>query len=155
MNIRTLKASLLQHPDRHIRFILPGGDPIPAEFHVTEVGHVAKNFIDCGGTMRSVESCLLQTWVSEDDKEHRLTAGKLAKILDLSRKVVPNEELAVEVEYEGCAVSQYTLDSVSVEGDELHFALGHKHTDCLARESCGVSPAGSGCGCGETSGKCC
>jgi hypothetical protein len=155
MNLRSFKSSLLHNPAQHIRFILPDGDPIPAEFHVTEVGHVVKNFIDCGGTIRSQESCLLQTWVAEDDKNHRLIAGKLARILDLSRRVVPSEDLEVEVEYETCAVSQYKIDSVTVAGDTLDFVLGHKKTDCLARESCGVTPAGTGCGCNETAGKCC
>lgn len=155
MNIRTLKASLLQHPDQQVRFVLPDGDAIPAEFHVTEVGHVVKNFIDCGGTTRSVEACLLQTWVSEDDKDHRLTAGKLAKILDLSRKVVPSEDLNVEVEYDCCVVGQYNLDTSSTDGKVLSFQLGNKKTDCLAREACGVESAGCGCGSGDGSGKCC
>ena len=99
MNIRTLRTSLIQYSEKNVHFVLPDGDPIPQEFHVTEVGHVVKKFIDCGGTVRSTEACLLQTWVSDDDKNHRLTAGKLAKILDLSRQVVPSDELNVEVEY--------------------------------------------------------
>lgn len=155
MNIQTLKATLLQHPDNHVRFILPDGDPIPPEFHVTEVGHVVKNFIDCGGTVRSQESCLLQTWVGEGDQDHRLTAGKLARILELSRKVVPSEALEVEVEYDCCVVAQYTVDSASVAGGELRFTLGNKKTDCLARESCGVDAGGAGCGCNATAEKCC
>ncbi len=155
MNIRSFKSSLLQNPDSQIRFILPDGDPIPAEFHVTEVGHVVKNFIDCGGTARSQETCLLQTWVAEDDKNHRLTAGKLAKILDLSRRVLPSEDLEVEVEYDCCVVGQYKVDSATVADSTLDFVLAHKKTDCLARESCGVSPAGTGCGCDDTAGKCC
>ena len=46
MNLRTLKATLLQHSGRNVRFVLPDGDPIPVEFHVTEVGHVVRNFIE-------------------------------------------------------------------------------------------------------------
>jgi hypothetical protein len=155
MNIRTLKASLLRHPDKHVRFVLPDGDAIPDEFHVTEVGHVVKRFIDCGGTVRSTETCLLQTWVAEDDKGHHLTASKLAKILDLSRKVVPSEDLAVEVEYDCCVVGQYTLDSSKTAGGVLSFELGNKKTDCLAHEACGVDSKGCGCGSGAGGGKCC
>ncbi len=155
MNISTLKTRLLQHPDKPVRFVLPDGDAIPAAFHVTEVGHVVKNFIDCGGTKRSQESCLLQTWVAEDDQAHRLTAGKLAKILALSAAVVPSDELDVEVEYDSGVVAQYTVETAAVQAEELRFSLGNKQTDCLARESCGVSPEAAGCGCGEVSGKCC
>ena len=155
MNIRTLKATLRQHPGMAVRLVLPDGDSIPAEFHVTEVGHVVKNFIDCGGTTRTAEACLLQTWVAEDDKDHRLTAGRLAKILELSRQVVPSEELNVEVEYDCGGVGQYTLDSAEATGGVLAFQLGNKKTDCLAREACGVEAGGCGCGPGDGSGKCC
>jgi hypothetical protein len=147
MNLRTLKASLRQHPGKPIRIVLPDGDPIPAHFHVTEVGHVTRRFIDCGGTVRLLESCLLQTWVPEGGTDHRLTAGKLAKILEISRQIVPSEELETELEYDCCVVGQYTIENVEVHGDALVFMLGNKKTDCLARESCGVEPAASASGC--------
>ena len=35
-----------------ISFKLPNGDLVPNHFHVTEVGRVTKNFIDCGGKIR-------------------------------------------------------------------------------------------------------
>src|SRR5438034_160897 len=111
MNLSELKTALRAHPDRLLRLILPDGDAIPAQFHVTEVGHVTKQFIDCGGTVRSLESCLLQTWVPEGETDHQMTAGKLAKILDLSRKVIPSDDLSVEVEYDCSVVGQYTVDS--------------------------------------------
>lgn len=156
MNLSALKTNLRQHADLKVRLVLPDGDPIPAEFHVTEVGHVVKHFIDCGGTVRRVETCLLQTWVSDHDADHRLSAAKLAKILDLAAKVLPSDDLDVEVEYEPCCVAQYKVDHAEVVGDELRFQLAHKHTDCLAREACGLASAGEGCGCGTGSeGGCC
>src|SRR3954468_21528305 len=130
MNLRSLKASLAPHPDKVIRFILPDGDQVPAHFHVTEVGHVNRRFIDCGGTIRSLESCLLQTWVPDGDSEHRLTGGKLAKILGLSGQVIPSDDLEVEVEYDCCVVAQYSVDSLGVESDMLTITLRNKKTDC-------------------------
>lgn len=155
MNLESLKTNLRQHPARNVRFVLPDGDPIPADFHITEVGHVVKSFIDCGGTVRRLETCLLQAWVAGNDPDHRLSAEKFAKILELSTKVMPSDDLEVEVEYEPCAVAQYKVEGAEAVGDELRFQLAHKHTDCLAREACGLAPAGSGCECGETEGKCC
>ena len=35
-----------------VSFILPNGQFVPSHFHVTEVGVISKNFIDCGGTLR-------------------------------------------------------------------------------------------------------
>jgi Family of unknown function (DUF6428) len=155
MNLESLKANLRQHPAKNVRFVLPDGDPIPAHFHVTEVGHVVKSFIDCGGTARRLETCLLQAWVAENDPAHRLSTEKLGKILDLSARIVPSDDLEVEVEYEPCAVAQYKVAVAEAAGDELQFQLAHKHTDCLAREACGLSPAGSDGGCEAAEGKCC
>jgi hypothetical protein len=155
MKLSALKANLGQHSARNVLFVLPDGDPIPADFHVTEVGHVVKNFIDCGGTVRRQETCLLQAWIADDDKEHRLSAGKLSAILNLSAKVIPSDDLEVEVEYEPGAVAQYKIDGAEVQGDELRFQLTHKPTDCLAREACGLTPAGSGRGCDDGAGACC
>lgn len=129
----------------------PDGEAIPAEFHVTEVGHVSKKFIDCGGTLHLAEAIVLQTWISEVDKDHRLTAAKLSGILNLAKSVIPSDDFDIEVEYEGCVVSQYTLGEVTMSEDEIRFQMIHKHTHCLAKEACGIgesaccSTAGGGC----------
>lgn len=150
LKLHELKALLQQHPDKLLRFVLPDGDVIPAHFHVTEVGYVAKKFVDCGGTFRDVESCVLQIWVAED-QEHRLHAGKLGMVLNLAGPILPHEELNVEVEYEDCVISQYPLGQAQVEGQHLIFALTNKHTDCLAKQLCGLD-AGV---CGGNDGGCC
>ncbi|MEI7863404.1 MAG: DUF6428 family protein, partial [Planctomycetota bacterium] len=38
--------------------MLPDKSFVPAHFHITEVGRVQKDFIDCGGTVRSATTCL-------------------------------------------------------------------------------------------------
>lgn len=147
MNVTEFKKRLLAHEDRPLTFALPDGGFIPAHFHITEVGHVKKNFIDCGGTVRSVENCLLQTWVA-DDTDHRLTAGKLASIFSRAKDVLPHEELGVEIEYEDYVVSQFPVTGVHAQDGQLIFTLGLKHTDCLAKELClpsGCCSADTGC----------
>ena len=143
MKLRDLKATLALHPDALPRFILPDGDQIPAHFHITEVGHVAKRFIDCGGKLHdTTDTCLLQTYVA-DDVEHRLTAAKFAKILQLGDKVLPHDDLEVEVEYEDCAITQSPISSAELNGEHIDLQLGEKHTDCLAKAKCGID--GEGC----------
>lgn len=155
MDITNFRKALLQGSEKPVVFVLPGGEPIPAEFHVTEVGHVVKNFIDCGGTVRRSEICLLQMWVSEESSSHRLSAGKLRHILDLSQQVLPSSELDVEVEYGSDPVGQFRIVSVEEEGVRTVFRLGNKKTDCLARETCGVESGGCGCSPAGNSGQCC
>jgi len=92
MNVSELKTLLSRDPGASLRLTLPGGRMVPVDFHVTEVGHSAKKFVDCGGTVRFSEACVLQVWRTDDDKGHRLNAGKLAAILELSGKVIPSDQ---------------------------------------------------------------
>ena len=137
MKFKDLKATLALHPDALPRFILTDGDQIPAHFHITEVGHVAKRFIDCGGKLHdTADTCLLQTYVA-DDVDHRLTAGRFAKILQLGDQVLPHDDLEVEVEYDCCVVAQYPVANAELSGSHIEIQLGEKHTDCLAKKRCG------------------
>ena len=53
------------------------------------------------------------------------------------------DDLDVEIEYEDCTLSQYPVVSSRAADGELVFTLTEKHTDCLAKEVCGVTEAGS------------
>ncbi|HEX2860687.1 MAG TPA: DUF6428 family protein [Lacunisphaera sp.] len=139
MNLNQLRAQLRAHPDLTVAIVLPDGGRIPAHFHVTEVGHVAKKFVDCGGTFRASEACVLQAFAgSAHDDGHRLSAGRLAHILDLAAPILPSGDLPAEVEYEDGIVSQFPLAGTGMEAGELVLQLAAKHTDCLARNRCGL-----------------
>ena len=135
MNTSEFIAALRAHADKQISLLLPDGGFVPAHFHITEVGHVTKRFIDCGGTRRELETCLLQTWV-HDDVDHRLSAGKLAAIFDKAGDVLPHHDLPVEIEYEDYVVAQFPVEGAEIIDGLLTFRLGLKHTDCLARGIC-------------------
>ncbi|MGV3663150.1 MAG: DUF6428 family protein [Prosthecobacter sp.] len=135
MNITDFLSCLRAHAEKPLRLMLPDGGLVPVHCHVTEVGHVHKRFIDCGGTRRTLDTCLLQTWVHED-VGHRLYAGKLAAIFEKAADVLPHHDLPVEVEHEDRVVAQYPVESADVVEGSLTFHLGVKHTDCLARGVC-------------------
>lgn len=140
MNLKELKTHLSAHPDRNLALALPDGRRVPAHYHVTEVGHIAKNFVDCGGKFRAGEIIVLQTYFgSPKDDGHRLTAGRLVKILALADPILPSDDLPVEVEYEDGVISQFPVTGAGRAGDSLVLQLGRKHTDCLARERCGLA----------------
>jgi len=135
MKISELTQALANYPEAGIRFRLPDGKLVPAHAHVTEAARVDKNFIDCGGTFRKDSMCRLQTWV-HDDLDHRLKAGKLLRILDKAKDVLLADDLPVDIEHELTYISQFPLESVEVEGDDLVFVLSVRHTACLAMELC-------------------
>jgi hypothetical protein len=138
MKVSALKEFLAVNSEKPLSFVLPDGDAVPAHYHVTEVGHVTKRFIDCGGTKRNVSSCQLQLWLGQD-QQHRLTSGKVASILELAGSVLPPDDLDVEVEYEDCSISQYAVTVARVRDGMAVVELSSKHTDCLAKESCGAA----------------
>ena len=70
-----------------VTFQLPNGTFVPEHFHVTEVGLITKNFIDCGGTVRKETVVNFQLW-DANDYDHRLKPQKLANIIALSEKVL-------------------------------------------------------------------
>jgi len=118
-----------------VNFKLENGTSVPEHFHVTEVGIVSKQFIDCGGTVRHEKVANFQLW-NADDYDHRLKPRKLLDIIALSEKVLGMEDLEIEVEYQSDTIGKYDL---SFDGKD--FILLAKQTDCLAPEKCGVPVA--------------
>ncbi len=150
MTIDELVGVLTANPS-HLHLMLPDGAFVPAHFHVTEVGRVQKDFIDCGGTVRSVVSCVLQVWVA-DDTDHRLDTTKLAKVVRLAAPLLKAGDLPVEVEYENGVVSQYPVSEAEVTPAGVLLHLGTKHTACLAMDLCGVGATKTEC---SPTGGCC
>ena len=144
VDVAELKRILESSPEKEIHISLPDGKTVPSHFHVTEIGSVRKDFIDCGGTQRVSSTCLLQCWVA-NDVEHRIGAEKLLEILELGAKVLVGDFLPVEVEYETSLVAQYPLEKLEVDDSVIIFRLGNKHTDCLAKEQCGISESEEDC----------
>ncbi len=116
-----------------IAFQLPNGKLVPSHFHVTEVGEITKNFIDCGGKVREEKVINFQLW-EENDYDHRLHPEKLVHIIELSDKIFKFEDLEIEVEYQG----KDTIGKYGLDFDGTNFLLTSKVTACLAREACGI-----------------
>jgi hypothetical protein len=144
MTLQRLQKALEANPRQFPRFVLPDGDYIPAHAHVTEVGHVVRNFIDCGGLTGKEEKVVLQTQVG-NDTHHRLQSDRLAKILQLGSRVVPSGDLDLEVEYDCCVVAQYPIAEATPDGKHLNLILQRGRTQCRARERRRLETAGDCC----------
>ncbi|WP_034058654.1 DUF6428 family protein [Lacinutrix jangbogonensis] len=116
-----------------IAFELPNGNLVPKHFHVTEIGEVSKNFIDCGGTLRIEKKVNFQLW-NANDYDHRIHPEKLLQIINVSEKTLNLQDLEIEVEYQG----EFTIEKFGLEFKNNTFALTSLVTDCLARDKCGV-----------------
>ena len=115
-----------------LQFITPTGHIVPAHFHVTEIGKVNKQFIDCGGQYREEQVVRFQLWTA-DDHDHRLAASKLTKIISLGEEKLGLGDWEIEVEYQGQTIGKYGLDF-----DGISFHLVNTITACLASDACGI-----------------
>jgi len=130
MKLSEVKAKL--NDINELRFKLPTGDYVSSHFHVTEVGQIAKSFIDCGGVIRHEKKVAFQLWEA-NDYDHRLHPEKLVSIIDLSIDKLEISDSEVEVEYQGSTIQKYGLDF-----KEGEFLLTTTQTDCLAKDECNV-----------------
>ena len=113
-------------------FQLENGTFVPEHFHVTEVGMITRNFIDCGGVVRTEKVVNFQLW-NADDFEHRLKPKKLLSIIRLSEEKLGIEDFEVEVEYQSETIGKYDLGF-----NGRTFVLKNKTTACLAQDACGI-----------------
>lgn len=115
-----------------LEFQLPDGQFVPAHFHITEIGNVSRDYIDCGGTLRKENKLNLQLWVSSDS-DHRLAPDNLLNILQLAEKQLGFSNEEVEVEYQQSTIGRYEL---AFNGTV--FQLINTQTACLAPDQCGI-----------------
>ena len=133
MKLSEIKAILAEA--NNVSFKLEDGTLVPEHFHVTEIGAVAKHFIDCGGTIRKENKANFQLW-DANDPEHRLKPQKLLNIIKLSEQKLGLEDDEIEVEYQSGTIGKYGLNY-----DGSDFILTSMHTACLAKENCGAPAA--------------
>ena len=115
-----------------INFQLENGLLVPNHFHITEVGIIRKDFIDCGGEIRNEKIVNFQLWYS-NDINHILNPKKLIDIIELSETKFSMENLDIEIEYQSETIGKY---NVYFNGKK--FILQNKKTNCLAEDQCGI-----------------
>ena len=153
MLLSAFKESLIQLDT--LKFQLPNGQYVPSHFHLTEVGNVKRNYIDCGGKLREENKINLQLWVASDTN-HRLKPNDILEILQLAEKQLGYSNLELEVEYQQNTVGRYKL---AFDGGV--FLLINTQTACLAPDQCGILQekprvrlSASGVNCNPNSGCC-
>ena len=137
MNLQEFKATLAEHPDHQLGIQFDTGLQIAPHFHITEIGKVTKDFVDCGGTRRTTVSCVLQTLVA-NDFDHRLKSDKLAGILEKAGVLGLDESLPMEVEVQTDTIGVYSFARALARDGNLLFTINSKQTACLAPDKCGL-----------------
>jgi hypothetical protein len=134
MLFQEFKQITQNNPAKEIKIYLPNGEIIPEHFHLTDIGTIAHNFIDCGGVVGSNSWVQIQLWVA-DDKDHRITTTTISKIITASEKILQNsdsEEIVIEYQHSDSA-TKYNVVNINV-GDNITINLGVINTTCLEIE---------------------
>jgi len=143
MNLGLFLNLLESNKNASLRFTLPDGKFVESHFHVTEIGKITKDFIDCGGTHRNKQSCILQLWVA-NDSQHNLKSDKLLKIFSLAEYLKLDKELPVEVQYGLKQAVVYDIASCRFSEHLIDIILTPQITNCLAPDKCGVKCCSNG-----------
>ncbi len=115
-----------------LQFQLPNGEFVTAHFHITELGNINRNYIDCGGILRQEKKINLQLWVTSDI-EHRLKPNNLLNILQLAEKQLGFSNIEIKVEYQQATIGRYEL---AFDGEV--FQLINTQTACSAPDQFGI-----------------
>jgi len=144
MNLREMNNVLENLCEKQIKIKLPTGEYLSSHFHITECAYVKKEFMDCGGTSRSSAYLCLQTWVA-DDFTHAMTKTKLLSIANCHNNIL-HGALPIYFEVQRDTISLYKLKSLNLLEFIVVLNLENVHTDCLAKDKCGIeSNCSTGC----------
>lgn len=135
MKLSELKEVLLEKQSQESFSIqLESGEGIDPHFHITEVGMVTKNFIDCGAKIHTDKKVSLQLWHAQDF-DHRLSPKKLLRIIESSEETLYLTDEEVEVEFQMNSLSKFNLEYLR---ERETFVLKNQKTNCLAMDQCGI-----------------
>ena len=112
---------------------MASGKKIPSHFHITEIGIIRKQYIDCGGNLRLENLINMQLWYS-NDKNHKIEPAKILKIIERSDKLLKLQDEEIQIEYQQDTICKFNLE---FSGD-CTFKLIKTFTDCLDKESCNI-----------------
>jgi len=133
MKISQFKSALLlAKPEDNPQFLQINGLPVAAHYHITEIGLILKNFVDCGGVVRQERRASMQLWLA-NDTDHRMSAQKLLEIIEKAEQLFGLKDEELEVEFQGQTIETYGL---AVQDFGFQFTI--KKTTCLAPGHCGI-----------------
>lgn len=134
---------LEENKDKSLLFEYKPNELVGANYHITEVKHIAVDSIDCGAQSDSWNETIIQLWESplEKGKTDYMSVYKASSILKKVGKI-KTYDLASEVKFEysnsNFHTAQLFVNDFEINEGSLIIKLAIEKTDCKAKELCGV-----------------
>lgn len=143
MKTKELFQILENNQDKVLLFEYASNALVGANYHITEVKHIAVESVDCGSGTDSWYETVVQLWESpkELDKTDYMSVYKALAILKKVGKMKAyNWEAELKFEYGNAKfhTAQLFVNDFDIQSNRLIFKLAVEKTDCKAKEACGI-----------------
>lgn len=134
---------LEQNKEKSLLFEYKPNKLVGANYHITEVKHIAVDAVDCGSQTDAWYETIIQLWESplEKGKTKYMGAYKALAILKKVGSMKPYDlESEVKFEYSNADfhTAQLFVNDFEIQDQNLILKLAIEKTDCKAKELCGV-----------------
>jgi hypothetical protein len=141
MKTSELLYVLESNRDKELLFEYKPNQLVGANYHITEVKHIAIESVDCGSETDSWNETVIQLWESPSElgKTEFMTTYKALGILNKVGTMKPyNLDSEVKFEYgnELFHTAQLYVSDYHIQNNQLIFKLAVNKTDCKAKETC-------------------
>lgn len=134
---------LEENKDKSLLFEYAPNSLVGANYHITEVKHIAVDAVDCGSQTDAWKETIIQLWESplEKGKTEYMSVYKASSILKKVGIMKPYDlESEVKFEYSNANfhTAQLFVNDFEIQEGNLIIKLAIEKTDCKAKELCGV-----------------
>ncbi|WOD45229.1 DUF6428 family protein [Hwangdonia lutea] len=143
MKTQELFNVLEQNKDKSLVFEYAPNKWVGANYHITEVKHVAIESVDCGAQTDTWKETIIQLWESplEKGKTEYMSVYKAMAILKKVGKMKAyNLDAEVKFEYSNATfnTAQLFVNDFEIRDNDFIVKLAIEKTDCKAKSVCGV-----------------
>mgnify|MGYP000060337881 FL=1 len=155
MKTQELFTLLNENKDKSLLFEYAPKMLVGANYHITEVKHIAIDSVDCGSGTDAWNETIIQLWESPSEigKTEFMGVYKALAILNKVGEMKPydmNAEVKFEYSNPQFHTAQLFVSDFEIHENNLVIKLAVYKTDCKAKETCGVPEVVS-----ETAEACC
>jgi len=134
---------LNEHQDKTLQFEYTNNKYVGANYHITEVKHIAVESVDCGSQTDQWNETIVQLWESPTEilKTKHMS---VLKALGILKKVgqMKSYDLDSEIKFEYSNPTFHTaqlfVNDFAIQDNSLIIKLAVEKTNCKAKELCGV-----------------